>query len=396
MKLFIGQNLHNIRILHGYTRKQLAEILQMTEQSVWQYENGYTSPKMDVVNKLKEIFHVKSQYFYIKDMLTDVKEANVNLHHIAYRSTTINSIKKTQTEAKHVKFIDAFLKRIEVNINYSFNQLKELRDISIEMMNEHHGDRLTVIKQVADNARRFLKLDEMGNKNLLFILEKYGAFIVEKSMGEKVDAYSLWTNDGRPYMILGNIKKSAVRRNFDLAHELGHLLLHYKVEFTTLDNKSYREFEREANFFAGELLLPEAEFSKDVFNLPKKSNPVSYIDLKKKWHVSIQAMAYRAHALKLITYQQYRYFNMQLHRNDYKVKEPLDDVIAISKPGKIRSILQLLFEKEHMTLEDLLDMLKVDVEFLINLLGVDQDFFSKYATNIAKQFTIAELQSKYN
>src|SRR5699024_10412615 len=104
-------------------------------------------------------------------------------------------------------------------------------------------------------------------------------------------------------------------------------------------------------------------------------NPVSYIDLKKKWHVSIQAMAYRAHALKLITYQQYRYFNMQLHRNDYKVKEPLDDVIAISKPGKIRSILQLLFEKEHMTLEDLL---------------------SKYATNIAKQFTIAELQSKYN
>src|SRR5699024_2635475 len=222
MKLFIGQNLHNIRILHGYTRKQLAEIHQMTEQSIWQYENGYTSPKMDVINKLKEIFHVKSQYFYIKDMLTDVKEANVNLHHIAYRSTTINSIKKTQTEAKHVKFIDAFLKRIEVNINYSFNQLKELRDISIEMMNEHHGDRLTVIKQVADNARRFLKLDEMGNKNLLFILEKYGAFIIEKSMGEKVDAYSLWTNDGRPYMILGNIKKSAVRRNFDLAHELGH------------------------------------------------------------------------------------------------------------------------------------------------------------------------------
>lgn len=52
--MFVGTNLTNIRILHGYTRKQLADMLQVTEQSVWQYENGYMSPKMEIVNELKK------------------------------------------------------------------------------------------------------------------------------------------------------------------------------------------------------------------------------------------------------------------------------------------------------------------------------------------------------
>lgn len=78
-----------------------------------------------------------------------------------------------------------------------------------------------------------------------------------------------------------------------MAHELGHLLLHYKVEFSLLDNKSHREYEQEANLFAGAFLLPEKEFTEDFSMLIKMSSPDSYIDLKKKWVVSIQAMAYR-------------------------------------------------------------------------------------------------------
>lgn len=43
--MFIGKNLTNLRTMHGYSRKQLADLLSVTEQAVWQYENGYTSPK---------------------------------------------------------------------------------------------------------------------------------------------------------------------------------------------------------------------------------------------------------------------------------------------------------------------------------------------------------------
>jgi transcriptional regulator with XRE-family HTH domain len=50
-------------------RKKLSEMLYVTEQAIWQYENSYTSPKMQIVNELKRIFNVKSKYFYTRDML---------------------------------------------------------------------------------------------------------------------------------------------------------------------------------------------------------------------------------------------------------------------------------------------------------------------------------------
>lgn len=196
--------------------------------------------------------------------------------------------------------------------------------------------------------------------------------------------------------MLGNLKKSAARRNFDLAHELGHLLLHYKVEFSLLDNKSHREYEQEANLFAGAFLLPEKEFTEDFSMLIKMSSPDSYIDLKKKWVVSIQAMAYRAHSLGLLDYQKYRYFNIKLNRQGYKIREPLDEEIKVMKPGKVRSILQLLFDRKYLSLGALLDLLMVDVEFLSNLLGIEMEFFKKYQNELAKEFTISDLNLKVN
>jgi transcriptional regulator with XRE-family HTH domain len=44
--MFIGDNLANLRIMHGYSRKQLSDMLGVTEQAVWQCENAYTTPKM--------------------------------------------------------------------------------------------------------------------------------------------------------------------------------------------------------------------------------------------------------------------------------------------------------------------------------------------------------------
>ncbi|MGJ9458063.1 helix-turn-helix transcriptional regulator [Oceanobacillus sp. CF4.6] len=35
-----------MRLLHGLSRSQLASELDVTEQSIWQYENGYISPSV--------------------------------------------------------------------------------------------------------------------------------------------------------------------------------------------------------------------------------------------------------------------------------------------------------------------------------------------------------------
>ena len=392
--MFIGKSLANLRILNGLTRGQLAEEIGITEQAIWQYENGYTSPKLEIINTLKVIFNVKASYFYNMDLLDNEEFGNIQAHHIAYRSETINSMSKTRSEWMHIRFLDVFLKKIETKISYPANLLLELRRETLQYLQQNpHVERESQIKYVANLARHAIGLPRDSNQGLLFYMEKGGAFVFEKEIGQTIDAYSLWTEDDRPYIMLGTIKKSASRRNFDLAHELGHLLLHYKVEFNMQDRKSYRDLEDEANSFASEFLLPEA-FEEDCKRIVKVSNPDAYLDLKQKWEVSLQAMARKVYRLGFMEYQQYRYFFMSINKKGYKTIEPLDNEIVISRPSKIKSLLQLLFEKGIYSVSSLMDDLKVDQHFLTKITGIEKEFFDSYHPKEQKVFTMSELALK--
>ncbi|KOY80269.1 XRE family transcriptional regulator [Lysinibacillus macroides] len=391
--MFIGKSLTNIRILNELSRSQLAEKLDITEQAVWQYENGYVSPKLEVVNKMKALFNVKSSYFFRDDLLENNQPRNICIERIAYRSESVNSAMKTQSELMHVKFLDAFIKKIGNKIKYPPNEILTLRIKVLEYLNgNQHEKRELQIRRIAQMARKHLRLSEIDNKNLLFYLEKSGIFIIEKSIGDTIDAYSLWSEDDIPYIVLGNIKKSAVRRNFDLAHELGHLLLHYKTEFNMLDKLAYKIKEDEAYLFASEFLMPTEAFTEDVLKLAKISNPDAYKELKEKWLVSLQAMAMRARNLDLITHQQFRYFYMSINKRGYRTEEPLDTSIPLERPMKIRSILQLLFDKKIISLGQLMEELKVDIRFLAIITGIEEAFFEKYSKEDFKSFSIDDLK----
>ncbi|WP_341300882.1 XRE family transcriptional regulator [Lysinibacillus sp. FSL H8-0500] len=391
--MFIGKSLTNIRILNELSRSQLAEKLDITEQAVWQYENGYVSPKLEVVNKMKALFNVKSSYFFRDDLLENNQPRNICIERIAYRSESVNSAMKTQSELMHVKFLDAFIKKIGNKIKYPPNEILTLRIKVLEYLNgNQHEKRELQIRRIAQMARKHLRLSEVDNKNLLFYLEKSGIFIIEKSIGDTIDAYSLWSEDDIPYIVLGNIKKSAVRRNFDLAHELGHLLLHYKTEFNMLDKQAYKIKEDEAYLFASEFLMPTEAFTEDVLKLAKISNPDAYKELKEKWLVSLQAMAMRARNLDLITHQQFRYFYMSINKRGYRTEEPLDTSIPLERPMKIRSILQLLFDKKIISLGQLMEELKVDIRFLAIITGIEEAFFEKYSKEDFKSFSIDDLK----
>ena len=390
--MFIGKSLMNIRILNEYSRAQLADKLDITEQAIWQYENGYVTPKLEIINKMKILFDVKSTYFFKEDLIEQENSNNIHIERIAYRSDTINVAMKTQSECMHMEYLDAILNKVIMNLHLPSNQLVELRSLVLSYLNENQDlNRDEQISQVANTARNYLKIPKNSNENLVFYLEKAGAFIIEKPIGEKIDAYSLWSERDRPYIVLGNLKKSSVRRNFDLAHELGHLLLHYKTEFNMLDKSQYKVKEDEAHKFAAEFLMPKELFLEDIGKVNRISNPDSYIELKKKWLVSIQAMALRANSLDKMTYQQLRYFYMSINKKGYKSLEPLDKEIPIEKPMKFQSILQLVFEKRLLVLEDLLDELRITIDFLIKITGIPASFFEKYERNVSKKFSINDL-----
>ncbi|RWR12188.1 XRE family transcriptional regulator [Siminovitchia fortis] len=373
--MFVGEKLTDIRLLHGYSRNELGNLLGVSEQSVWQYENNYISPKLEVVNKLKAIFNVKTKYFYTKESFKTKFDAGA----LAFRSKGINSIAKTKYEAAHLEFIEGLLNIFEGYITYPPNNLISLRDYSIKYLNENTGqmDRKAMIKHLAEHAREFLGVGE-NNQKLLFALEKNGAFVFEKSLGADVDAYSAWSKSDKPMILLGKFNKSAVRRNLDLAHELGHLLLHYKMDLSDLSKSEYKEKEEDAYDFASYFLMPEEEFKKDMMSIKKLSNPNSYIDLKEKWSVSIAAMAYYARRLGYLTYQQHRYFYASMNRQNYNQAEPLDDKIKIIRPGKVKSSLEFLMENNILTLRKLMELTHYNETLIAKILGLDESFIRSY------------------
>lgn len=370
--MFVGEKLTDIRLLHEYTRKELAQMLEVSEQSVWQYENNYNGPKLEIVNQLRTIFNVKTKYFY--DTTSWKSQINPNL--VAYRSKNGYSSAKTRHEAVHLEHIEGLINLFEQDISYPANHLLNIRNYCIRYMIHHNEStsRISIIKHIAEYAREQLQVGT-DNRRLLFTLEMNGAFIFEKSLGYDVDAYSIWSEQERPIIMLGNKKKSAVRRNFDLAHELGHLLLHYKMDMSELNNTDYKKIENEAHDFASYFLMPEQEFRKDMQKIQKISNPKAYIELKEKWLVSIQAMAYYARKLDIMTYDQHRYFYASFKKNEY---EPLDKEIKIIKPGKVRSSIQFLFEKKLLTVERLINQTFYNEILLAKILGLEENFFKNY------------------
>lgn len=380
--MFFGEKLQSVRELNGLSRKELADKLNLSEQAIWQYENQYTEPKFEVANELKKIFNVKIQFFYTEPFIKNVS----NIENIAYRAEYREARKKSKMETTFIDFTSYFLNTFESKLNLPASHIQSLRDEAMQLYNSYEqlNDKLQILELIADKARTLL--DVKDNSELLYKLELSGIYILEKNMGASIDAYSTWSSQEEPFIILGNKKKSAVRRNFDLAHELGHLLLHYKIDMDSLTKDEHKMIEKEANNFASFFLLPREQFIEDFSQLQKKSNPESYLDLKLKYMVSIGALEYRAYKMNLLTFEENRYFYATLNRKKYRTNEPLDEEIAIIRPGKIRSLLDLIFKHKLFPLNEVLNEYYIDRSFLEKLFGLENNFLHQYAEDFHREY----------
>lgn len=366
--MFNGHILEELRLLHGLTRSELAEKLQVSEQAIWQFENQQTTPKMKHLMALGQLFHVAIDYFDKVEQLSQF-----DLSRIAFRNADLETKKTIRIQTIYLEKLNQMIDYLEQFVEIPHQIIYDLCEDTDQLFQEG-----LAIQEIAMMARKALAIAS-DNSNLLYHLEKSGIYISERLINGQADAYSAWSKNGRPFIILG-VGKSSVRRNFDLAHELGHLLLHQQIDFEELSAADLEEKEREANQFASYFLLPEEEFLRDFHDLVGKrvSNPDQYVLLKQKYHVSIQALEYRAYKLGLLTPQQNAYFYRQISKKEYKIVEPLDTDIPIKHPSKIRSILEVILSHNLLTLSDLTRYQKTSTKYISQLFGFDDQFFAPY------------------
>ena len=99
--------------------------------------------------------------------------------------------------------------------------------------------------------------------------------------------------------------------------------------------------------------MPKESFIKDVRFFPTEIS--HYIELKKKWRVSIGAMIHRSCELGIISMNQYQYMIRTMSAKGMRTSEPLDNILEIPYPRLMKDALELLIENDYFTKQELLE-----------------------------------------
>lgn len=160
--------------------------------------------------------------------------------------------------------------------------------------------------------RQYWSIGEKPIANMVKLLETKGVRVFSLAENTKnVDAFSCWRNE-EPYVFL-NTFKTTERSRFDAAHELAHLVLHKHG-----GPQQGRAAEMEAHSFAAAFLMPEHDLLSVV---PFVTSLDQIVRTKRRWGVSVAALAHRLNKMKVLTEWQYRTFCIQINRK-YGHSEP--------------------------------------------------------------------------
>ena len=110
------------------------------------------------------------------------------------------------------------------------------------------------------------------------VIQKMGIEIKEEDLS--IDGYTKMNNYG-VYCILYSKNASRVRQRFTVAHEIGHIVLEHVSILENCNQYSKQSQEKEANTFAGELLIPSSDIKKFV-----KENTPTIQDIVNRYLVS--------------------------------------------------------------------------------------------------------------
>jgi Zn-dependent peptidase ImmA (M78 family)/DNA-binding XRE family transcriptional regulator len=282
------------------TKTELARKIGVEPRAVSGFEAGQYPPSDETVERLARALKYPSAFFIADDI--DIPDVDG----VSFRSLTRMSSK--QRDAAVAAGAIAFLLSdwLESEFDLPEPSVPDLREDTPET--------------AALSLRHFWGIGERPIKNMIHLLELKGIRVFSLvEDGTEVDAYSVWRGN-RPCIFLNTVK-SAERRRFDAAHELGHLILHKHAGPSGIDA------EKDANAFASAFLMPAASMKA----IGRVVSLDYLIQEKKKWCVSVAAMAYRLHSLRLMSDWNYHTLCVELSKRGYRTKEPSEAKPEISQ-----------------------------------------------------------------
>ena len=357
-RLLIPEKLTEARKAAKLTQTELARFLEVTRQTVSSYELGDKKPEPATMQKISTHLDLPISFF-----TKEKREYFGNFSTNFFRKVGADTKRRNQACEIYARWLSS--------VAYAFDDLANYPDVDIPYF-EPAGDTYSdeEIEVAAEQTRQHLGLGLGPISNLVRLLETKGVilcrFIIKD---ENIEAFSFWSGK-RPFIFLASEKKSGARARFDAAHEFGHLCLHKWVSQEEIDDKErLKVIESEANRFAGAFMLPRKSFPNEVYS-PRAE---SFIDLKSRWKMAIQAMIYRCKDLGLFDDRQVTNLYKQISHKKWRTIEPLDqgpNALPIEEPLLLKRVAELVFESGRYEMDKFKSDISLSDGILEKLIGV--------------------------
>lgn len=342
---FQGAKLRVARLIHGWTKADLANYLQVSRQFIHALEVGEKHASLDMVAALALSLKVQPSFFFTP-LVNEVKEAECH-----FRS------RKSMPD-KVADQVISFGTALELVIRYLDKSL-DLPKVNFPAIEIHGNEE---IEAAAEKCREFWKLGVGPIGNMVRVLEHAGA-VVAMFHGDRHEIDALSMARARPIVVRNTHKPSPGRQRFDLAHECAHLVIHQGI--STGDDIT----EAQANQFASAFLMPCETFRREFPVMEGRLDWPSIYALKVRWRVSAKAIIRRARDLSLLDQVQYAAGNRFLNSSGQARVERFDEKIELEKPELLQAAIQAYLQEYGSTNADFARQIGITPALLEQLAG---------------------------
>ncbi|MEN6520081.1 MAG: helix-turn-helix domain-containing protein [Armatimonadota bacterium] len=268
----LGDRLKQARRARHLTQDDLANSVNLSKAAISNYETGKDCPSSGVLFRLADTLNVSFDYFF--------RTVTVDLGEPAYRKhCSLPESRKLELEAAVCDKVESYLETEALFLN---DQIQlQIPDSFSERIASNEDT-----EELAEQLRKAWGLGYYPIDNLAELLEEHGIKVIFVTTHNAFDGCA-YPNGSVPVIVV-NKQKAGDRIRFDLAHELGHLLLKFSGNWDEDIQESA------ANRFAGAFLAPAAAVKKELGTHRSRISLQELHDLKHKYGMSMQAWVYRA------------------------------------------------------------------------------------------------------
>ncbi|MDF3310457.1 XRE family transcriptional regulator [Rhodococcus sp. T2V] len=278
------------RMRRGLTKIELARRLSVTPRTVTKYESG--DAPVNAAQALAEALDFPASYFHRAEI------SMFEAPDVSFRAA------RRATARERDSAVAAGVSGVEIDRWISTQFVLPTVDLPV-----FAGEKP---KMAASLLRGVWGLGTKPLPNLVQLCESRGVRVYSlPPIADAVDAYSIWRAEV-PYVFLAR-RKTPERIRFDLAHELGHLVLHGS------DSEESAAHEREADAFASEFLMPAASV---IEYLRQNPSVDELLNVRSQFKVSATALAFAAHKAGRMSDWAYRQTCIELSQRGFRRSEP--------------------------------------------------------------------------